>query len=340
MLIFSQEKGFSSLFAVCFIASALLLSGCASNEVIEAEAVEVEVVEVAEEVNEIDPYEGFNRKVFVFNDTLDSYVAAPISDAYLFVTPEFVQSGVANFFNNLKDINVVLNDVMQGKMVQSAEDTGRFAVNSTVGLLGLFDVATEIGLEKHDEDFAQTLAVWGVPQGPYLVLPLLGPATTRGVPGGIFDAAANPATYIGAPVQLLQMLNARANADGELNFIEEAALDPYVFTRESFLQYRNNLISDGKLENTDDLLELDDEFDEFDEDDDFAKDNSNEEGNSTVISQVESTGTIDNKPQDAQVSSDDLTRASESLDGAVKSLDAATSSYKTADEKIDQLEMQ
>jgi phospholipid-binding lipoprotein MlaA len=270
MYVSSQEKSFSSLFVIFFIAATLLLSGCASNKAVESD---VEAIEV--EVSEVDPYEGFNRKMFVFNDTVDTYVAEPISDVYLWLTPRFVQTGVSNFFDNLKGINVFLNDFMQGKGQQGAEDTGRFFINSTLGLLGLFDVAAEFGLEKHDEDFAQTLAVWGVPQGPYLVLPLLGPSTGRGIPGGIFDAAANPATYAGAPlrllqvfnapVQLLQVLNARANADQDINFIEEASLDSYVFTRESFLQYRNNLIMDGQLENTDDLLDLDDEDFESDE---------------------------------------------------------------------------
>jgi phospholipid-binding lipoprotein MlaA len=131
-------------------------------------------------------------------------------------------------------------------------------LNTTLGLGGLFDVASEVGLSKHDEDFDQTFAVWGIPQGPYLVLPFLGPTTGRGISGGILDAAANPSTYVGAPIQLLNMLNARANADGSLKLIDEAALDPYVFTRESYLQFRKHLITDGKSELTDDVLNVDD----------------------------------------------------------------------------------
>lgn len=336
MFIFSKQKGLTSTIAPLFILVTLALSGCASNEVVEAEA---EELEVAVEASETDPYEGFNRKVFIFNDTLDAYVAAPISDAYLWVTPEFVQSGVANFFDNLKDINVVLNDVMQGKLSQGAEDTGRFAVNSTIGLLGLFDVATELGLEKHDEDFAQTLAVWGVPQGPYLVLPLLGPATTRGVPGGIFDAAANPATYVGAPIQLLQMLNARANADGELNLIEEAALDPYVFTRESFLQYRKNLITDGQSVITDDLLDLDDEFDDEEE---LVEELDTEEvtGAEVNVSANAELPESSNVTSHTVSDSDGFSKASGSFEGAAKSFDAAADSFKTAADKLNQLEAQ
>ncbi|SJM89568.1 VacJ family lipoprotein [Crenothrix polyspora] len=196
--------------------------------------------------NTIDPYENINRKIYTFNDQVDDYVAAPVANTYKKITPQVLQTGVFNFFNNLKNINVVLNDLMQAKFEQSAQDTGRFLMNSTVGIGGLFDVAKKVGLEQHEEDFEQTLAVWGVPQGTYLVLPILGPMTTRGIPGAVFDTAANPASYVGAPVQLVNLLNARANAEGSLKFIDEAALDPYVFTRESFLQWRKHLATDGK----------------------------------------------------------------------------------------------
>lgn len=236
---------------VSLVLAFLVLSGCATTQ----------IDEQGNEVKIVDPYENMNRKVYAFNDKVDEYVAEPISDAYKYVTPEFVQTGVANFFSNLKVINTVLNDMMQAKFGQGAKDTGRFTINSTLGMLGLFDVASEIGLEHHEEDFDQTLAVWGVPQGSYIVLPLLGPTTSRGIPGAAFDTAANPASYVGAPVQLLQMLNARANAEGALKFIDEAALDPYVFTRESFLQWRNFMINDGITElEDDDLLEFEDEL--------------------------------------------------------------------------------
>lgn len=209
--------------------AALSVSGCATTD-----------------KNNNDPYENFNRKMYNFNDKVDDYVAKPISDAYKYITPDFVETGVSNFFNNIKNLNVVLNDVLQGKLSQSARDGGRLVMNSTLGLGGMFDVAKTVGLEQNDEDFEQTLAVWGVPQGSYLVLPFLGPSTTRGIPGSILDTAANPTTYIGLPIQLLSLLNARANAEGSLKFIDEAALDPYVFTRESFLQWRTNLATDGK----------------------------------------------------------------------------------------------
>jgi phospholipid-binding lipoprotein MlaA len=204
-----------------------------------------------------DPYENVNRKVYGFNDKVDDYVAKPIADAYKFITPNFMENGVSNFFNNMKLINVVLNDVLQAKFEQGGRDTGRFLMNSTLGLAGLFDVAKDVGLEQNDEDFEQTLAVWGVPQGSYIVLPLLGPITTRGIPGAVFDSAANPVNYVGAPVQIISMINSRANAEGALKFIDEAALDPYVFTRESFLQWRNHLASDGKSGSSSELDDLD-----------------------------------------------------------------------------------
>ncbi len=237
-------------FSVLLVVLALTLVGCATTGDVEQQIV----------ASKTDPYESFNRKMFGFNDSVDNYVAEPISNAYKWITPQFMQTGVFNFFNNLKNVNVVINDVLQAKFAQSAEDTGRFAINSTVGLGGLFDVAKHVGLEQNEEDFDQTLAVWGVPQGSYLVLPILGPSTARGIPGSIFDTAANPASYIGMPVQLLSLLNARASAEGALKFIDEAALDPYVFTRESFLQWRNHLATDGNSEASFDMDGLDDEL--------------------------------------------------------------------------------
>jgi phospholipid-binding lipoprotein MlaA len=231
------------------IGTAIFLGGCATNGVTEQQ----------NNGNKADPYEHFNRKMNTFNDHVDHYVAKPISDSYKWITPQFVQTGVYNFFSNLKNINVVINDVLQAKFAQSAHDTGRFALNTTMGLAGFVDVATNVGLEQNDEDFEQTLAVWGVPQGSYLVLPLLGPSTARGLPGAAFDTAANPTSYVGWPVQLIYMLNARANAEGALKFIDEASLDPYVFTRESFLQWRHNLATDGKFEVS---LDLDNELGE------------------------------------------------------------------------------
>ncbi|MCI0655425.1 MAG: VacJ family lipoprotein [Methylococcaceae bacterium] len=237
--------------ATLFLTITVVLSGCATTGGKDANV----------QGSLDDPYENINRKVFAFNDNVDKYVAAPISNAYKWVTPELIQTGVSNFFDNLKNINVVLNDLLQAKFEQSAQDVGRLLINTTAGVGGLFDIAKHAGFEQNDEDFEQTLAVWGMPQGSYLVIPFLGPSTARGIPGTILDTAANPSTYVGWPalgVSMLSMLNSRANAEGALKFIEEAALDRYVFTRESFLQWRNSLATDGKAEEMNDLADFED----------------------------------------------------------------------------------
>lgn len=250
-------------FLSVLIGAVISLGGCATTDVAEQQHM----------ADKADPYENFNRKIFNFNDKVDNYVAEPISDAYKWITPQFMQTGVFNFFNNLKTINVVINDVLQAKFQQSAKDTGRFALNTTLGLGGFVDVGKSVGLEQNEEDFEQTLAVWGVPRGSYLVIPLIGPSTMRGIPGAAFDTAANPTSYVGLPIQLISLLNTRANAEGSLKFIDEAALDPYVFTRESFLQWRNNLATDGKAETSLDLdVELDSGVDSAAKDNNFDVD--------------------------------------------------------------------
>lgn len=243
-------KGRASLvWALCF-SGALSVTGCATTE----PAKKGGDVSSLAHTNPVDPYEDFNRSMYGFNMGVDKYLLKPIAGGYQYITPDFMQTGVTNFFNNLKGINVVLNDLLQGKFGQGASDTGRFLTNSTIGVLGLFDVATDLGLESNVEDFGQTLAVWGVDQGPYLVLPIMGPTTLRDGSAIVVDKAANPGTYVPG-TGVIEGINERANAEGALNFIDEAALDPYVFTRESFLQYRNNLIKDGKADV--DILELD-----------------------------------------------------------------------------------
>ncbi|WP_020485563.1 MlaA family lipoprotein [Methylomonas sp. MK1] len=241
-------KNRALLIEVCLLTSALLLPGCASTE----KRDELSVYEAGH----ADPYEGFNRSMYGFNMTLDKYFFKPVSDGYKFITPDFMETGVNNFFTNLKGINVVLNDVLQGKFQQSASDAGRFLTNTTIGVGGLIDVASEVGLKNNVEDFGQTLAVWGVGQGAYLVLPVFGPTTIRDGGAGILDRAANPGTYVPG-TGILEGINDRANAEGALNFINEAALDPYVFTRESFLQYRRNLVNDGKNESANYDLDID-----------------------------------------------------------------------------------
>ncbi|MGR8980296.1 MAG: MlaA family lipoprotein [Gammaproteobacteria bacterium] len=157
------------------VTSTLMITGCANTE----KRAESSEYFAPPEASLVDPYEGFNRSMYEFNMGLDKYVLKPVSDGYKFITPDFVEAGVSNFFNNPKGINVVLNDVLQGKFQQGASDAGRFLTNTTIGIAGLIDIADELGLQHNVEDFGQTLAVWGVEEGAYLVLPILGPTTIR-----------------------------------------------------------------------------------------------------------------------------------------------------------------
>ena len=299
------------------IGASILLGGCATTEVAKPQ----------ETANKADPYEHFNRTMFTFNDHVDDYVAKPISDGYRWITPQFMQTGVYNFFSNLKDINVVINDVLQAKFEQSAHDTGRLAVNTTMGLAGFVDVASRVGLEKNEEDFEQTLAVWGVPQGSYLVLPLLGPSTVRGIPGSVFDTAANPSSYVGMPVQLISMINTRASAEGSLKFIDEASLDPYVFTRESFLQWRNNLATDGKTEASLDVDNFEDELLAGD------KDTPSKKG----LSAESNTATPPGFTLRLDEESKEFKQTSNSFSSASKSFDTTSKSFEEATHKLDKL---
>lgn len=200
-----------------------------------------------------DRFEGFNRAVFNFNLTADRWLIKPIAKGYDAVLPDPVQSGVGNFFDNLREISNVVNDGLQWKWGQAAKDSGRFLINSTVGLLGFLDVAQKMGLEKSDgESFTQTLAVWGVPRGPYIVLPFLGSNTVRGTVSMPVDWQLSPTSYIDhfeteMSVKLVELLHFRA----ELLATEELASgDLYVFVREAYLQRMKYLENDGKVEDS------------------------------------------------------------------------------------------
>ncbi len=198
-----------------------------------------------------DPLEGFNRAMYGFNDYFDRYLLKPVAKGYRAVMPEFARTGVSNFFSNLKDPGIMVNNLLQGKPKDSASDLGRFLVNSTLGIYGLFDVATHMGLEKHNEDFGQTFAVWGVPDGPYLVLPILGPSNFRDGFGEIPDWYMLPTTHMeeqstASKLFALRLVNRRAQLLDESDILDEAAgQDPYVFIREAYRQRRINLIYDG-----------------------------------------------------------------------------------------------
>jgi len=197
-----------------------------------------------------DPWEGWNRGVQSFNDNLDNYVMKPVATGYQTVTPEFVDRGVTNFFSNVDDIGVVANDLLQFKLLQSGLDTGRFLVNTTAGLGGFVDVASKLELPKHNEDLDQTLGAWGIPSGPYLVIPLIGPSTPRGVVGLVGETAANPINWIN-PVAIaygsgtLKTIDARADLLSATKIMEQAEVDHYEFIRNAYFQDRNYKIYDG-----------------------------------------------------------------------------------------------
>lgn len=205
----------------------------------------------ADELAGRDPWENFNRAVFRFNDSADRWVLKPLATSYRQVTPLFVQAGVNNFFGNLKEVPNSINSVLQWKWDQAGNDASRFLINSTVGVVGLFDVAEHIGLDKNDgEDFGQTLAVWGMPSGPYLMLPLLGPSTLRDAPGRVVDYYTDPLSYAD-PVSVRNSLYFTNQVQTRAGLLRTESLlqgDRYLLIRDAYLQRREYLIMDGELE--------------------------------------------------------------------------------------------
>ena len=198
-----------------------------------------------------DPLERVNRAIYKFNDRFDRAILKPVAKGYDAITPDPVQHSIRSFFSNLLSPTVVVNDLLQAKFRQSAADTGRFLVNSTVGIVGLFDVAKHIGLKPHDEDFGQTLGVWGVGEGPYLVWPILGPKNLRDSFGWFGDFATNPVTYVKDSTDqwglwAVDLVDTRASLLGVSDVLQQAAgEDEYLFVREAYRQRRTNLIYDG-----------------------------------------------------------------------------------------------
>lgn len=215
------------------VALAFLVAGCATNG------------------DPRDPLEGLNRGVQAFNDVVDENALRPAARLYRNVTPSGFRDGVRNFFNNLDDLYIGANNLLQGKVEQAMGDLMRVAVNTTFGFFGVIDWASDMGLEKHNEDFGQTLGRWGLGDGPYLVLPLLGPSTLR-------DTAALPVDWQGDPVLLhlpvdernaltaARVVSRRTDLLEASRTLEEAALDRYVFLREATLQRRKSLVYDGR----------------------------------------------------------------------------------------------
>lgn len=236
-------------FKLIFILLAVTITGCASTG-----------------TNPQDPYESWNRKVYSFNKTMDKVVSRPLTVGYKAVTPDFVESGVSNVFSNLEDIPNFLNNLLQGKPGDSLSDLARFVVNSTLGIVGLWDPASSMGLEKHDEDFGQTLATWGVGDGPYMMLPFLGPSTVRDSFALPVDSTTDPINQIEHvrtrnQINLIELLDKRS---GVMSLEEqlESATDEYAFLRDVWLQNRKYKIYDGELPMDDDF-----ECEEEDEED-------------------------------------------------------------------------
>lgn len=238
------------------ILCALGLSMTACSTVTKVKTKAVATLEKVSETTNIgnnpdDPLEGFNRSMFSFNESLDANILKPTAQAYQKVTPSIVQTAVGNFFSNAGDVWTAVNNVLQGNLVDGANDFMRFAINTTMGIGGLIDVASAGGMPKHRADFGQTLGVWGVPAGPFVMLPVLGASTLR-------DTIATPIDFKGdilfsqtsgavkTTTSILKVIDKRASALDAVSLIEEAALDKYVFIRGAYLQRRESQINAGK----------------------------------------------------------------------------------------------
>ncbi len=233
----NQTKSF---FKGLLLLLTVLLTACAS-------------IQQTERVAKIDPFERVNRAVFSFNETADEYVIKPVAEAYKFVLPEFVRTGVTNFFSNINDVLIAANNLLQGKPSNAASDIGRFLVNSTIGILGLFDVATDMGLDKNREDFGQTLGVWGVADGPYMVLPFFGASNARDTVGLVVDIETDfmlNTNKLDSDEKLavngLRVVNRRADLLDAGQLLEDAAFDKYSFVRDGYIQRRRSQVYDGE----------------------------------------------------------------------------------------------
>ncbi|MEM5293971.1 VacJ family lipoprotein [Burkholderia sp. JPY481] len=189
-----------------------------------------------------DPFEPVNRAIFTFNDGVDRYIAVPVAKGYQKVTPQPLRTAVSNFFSNLGDLTNAANALLQLKITDATEDIMRFAFNSVFGIGGLLDWATPAGLPKHHQDFGLTLGHWGIPSGPYLVLPLFGPSTVRDSMGLVVDVKFNPLNYVEPatrnPLYVLQFVSTRSDLLGATSLLEQAALDKYSFVRDAYVQQR------------------------------------------------------------------------------------------------------
>ena len=232
-----NKRGVYKLRILLIALTLMLFSGCASTQYVESER---------------DPWQGFNRSMYSFNDGLDRAILKPAAKGYQAITPDFVEQGVRNFFSNLDDVSVAVNNLLQGKVGGAFSDVGRIIINSTIGLLGLFDVASPMGLRKHDEDFGQTLGKWGMGSGPYVVWPLFGPSTLRDTPSIVVDdILLDPLTYVelktGERIAIIALdkVSLRAELLSLEETVDEISTDKYAFIRDVYLDRRDFLIHDG-----------------------------------------------------------------------------------------------
>ena len=229
-----MHSKFNTFFLSCLLA--ILATGCATTNK--------------------DPLEGVNRGIYKFNDVADKVVLKPVATVYKKIAPTPVRKGFNNFFNNLGSITTVLNDLLQLKFAHAFTDAGRFVINTTFGLAGFIDVAGMDKIPNRKEDFGQTLGYWGVGNGAYLVLPLLGPSSLRDTTGLAFDTmTTDPITYthnIGEvrlhnQLRTAQFIDKRTELLDAKDLVDDASLDPYAFTRDAYLQRRQSLIADGAV---------------------------------------------------------------------------------------------
>jgi len=206
---------------------------------------------VAQAATEEDPWESVNRPIYKFNDVLDTYALKPLAQGYQFVTPQFLEDGIHNMFRNIGDVTNLANNILQAKPAAAGVDTARLIFNTTFGLLGFFDVGTQMGLQRSDEDFGQTLGYWGVGSGPYVMLPFLGPSTLRDAPSKLLvDTYTSPYRYINdVPVRNsvfgLNIVDTRASLLSAEKLING---DKYIFIRNAYLQNREFRVKDGQVE--------------------------------------------------------------------------------------------
>jgi len=228
---------------VALAAATALLAGCATTQ------------------SKVDPFEPFNRTMFQVHEVVDGNVVKPVAEAYVKYTPEVIRSGISNFFSNIEDLFVGINNVLEGNGNRAGDDFGRVLLNSTFGLGGLFDLASMMGIERHNQDFGITFGKWGIPQGPYLFVPLVGPTTVRDGTGLAIRAYLGPTTYIFTNVPVRNVIwgvgaiDLRASVLKTESMVAQAALARYRFIRTAYLRARQYQVYDGKPPPEDDEAE-------------------------------------------------------------------------------------